>query len=138
VIKSRYKNQLLSITLTFCTIFRDRFDSGDDDFFNSYDSPRGREGRQWHREEGMTGVPHDPNWGPRGESLIHSNYESRRGGRMPPYDDAIDIERRPPPRRRDGPIGMGASPRDRGGMPRELDYRREQLMREMDGALNVF
>jgi hypothetical protein len=33
---------------------------------------------------------------------------------------------------------MGASPRDRGGMPRELDYRREQLMREMDGALNVF
>lgn len=64
----------------------------------------------------MTGIPHDPNWGPRGESLIHNNYESRRGGRRPPFDDAFDTERRPPPRRRDGPPGMGAPPRDRGGI----------------------
>mmetsp|Transcript_13412 Transcript_13412/g.19911 ORF Transcript_13412/g.19911 Transcript_13412/m.19911 type:complete len:131 (-) Transcript_13412:81-473(-) len=98
---------------------RDRFDSGEDDFFNSQ---RGREGRQWQREEDITGIPHDPNWGHRAESLINDNYEARprRGGRRPPYDDAIDLERRPPPRRRDGPNRMPPPPRGRGGMPAEF------------------
>ena len=96
------------MSVTFINILyqlRDNFDSGEDDFFNS---PGRREGRQWHREEDMTGIPHDPNWGPRSESLINDNYESRRGGsrsmgRRPP--DFDDFERRPPPRGGDGRMG---------------------------------
>ena len=96
-------------------MYRDRFDSDDDDFFNSRRGGGG--GRNWHREEEMTGIPHDPNWGPKSESLIHDNYESRRGGR------------RPPPGRRDGPNGrMPPPPRGRGGMSPEI----------MDGTYTCF
>ncbi len=68
----------------------------------------------------MTGIPHDPSWGPRAESLINDNYDSRRGGRRPQFEDAIDLERRPPPRRRDGPNRMPPPPRGRGGMSPEF------------------
>ena len=104
-------------------MYRDRFDSDEDDFFNSR---RGGEGSQWQREEEMTGIPHDPNWGPRSESLIYDNYESRRGGRTPSFDDAI--ERRPPRGRRNGPNRMPPPPRGRGGMSPEM----------MDGTYTFF
>ncbi len=72
-------------------------------------------------------------WGHKGQSLIDKNYETRQGGgRRPNYDDSFDEGRRPPP-----PRGRGMDSRGPRRDPRELDYRREQLMREMDGEYSL-